>query len=58
MALDDARAWKRFRALPSPGGAIPPWIRHPVRPKCSAQVDPGFPEPAGSELAHAENTVC
>ena len=42
MELDDANAWKCFHALPSPGGAIPPRIRHPVRPKSSAQVDPDF----------------
>lgn len=58
MALDDAKAWKRFRALPSPGGAIPPWIRHPVRPKSSISGRFRTIEPAGTELAHAENTVC
>mgnify|MGYP001818791027 CR=1 FL=1 len=59
MALDDAKAMEvlprafairwSYPSLDPPSGSSQ---------ELHVQKDPGFLEPSGSELAHAENTVC
>ena len=58
MALDDAKAGDQSRLLSFPGGLIPPGSATRFVPGNPLQVQPRFLEPAGSELEHAQNTVC